>query len=80
MPGTRPSARSNAQWAVWIALGVTIAGIVFQGGYLANQISNNGQRITALEARMDRVNSIDTRLARMEGKIDTALAPRGGVQ
>lgn len=77
MPGSRPAQRSG-QYAVWIALGVTIAGIIFQGGYLANQVANNGQRIAALEARMDRVNAIDTRLARMEGKMDAALTHGGG--
>lgn len=68
MPTSRPA--HNSQWAVYVALGVTIAGIVFQGGYLANQVAENSRRIAALEARMDRINSIDVRTARIEGKLD----------
>lgn len=72
MPSTRIQPR-NHQWAVYAALALTIAGIVYQGGYLANQVAQNDRRITKLEASVDKVNAIDVRTARMEGKLDMIL-------
>lgn len=79
MAGVR-TARSP-HWTVYAGLIVTIlgflaaiGGMLWQGGYLANQIAQNDRRITKLEANMDKVGAIDIRLARMEGKIDAAAA------
>lgn len=64
----------NNQWAVYIALALTIAGIVYQGGILSGHVDNNDRRITRLEAidqsRTDQIGAINVRTARIETKLD----------
>lgn len=69
--------KQRASWPAWMALGISIVGIVFGAGALRTEVATATTRIEKLEQRADAqdrgAGQVNDRLARIETKLDLAL-------
>jgi len=72
--------KQRASWPAWMALGLSIVGIVFGAGSLRSDVATANTRIEKLEQRADSQERVaaeaNDRLARIETKLDLALEKR----
>lgn len=72
--------KQRASWPAWMALGLSIIGIVFGAGSLRSDVATANTRIEKLEQRADGqdrgATQVNDRLARIETKLDLALEKR----
>lgn len=69
--------KQRASWPAWVALGLSVVGIVFSAGGLRSDVATATTRIEKLEHRTDAhdrtLTQVSDRLARIETKLDMAL-------
>jgi len=72
--------KQRASWPAWMALSLSIVGIVFGAGSLRSDVATANTRIEKLEQRADSqdrgASLANDRLARIETKLDLALEKR----
>jgi hypothetical protein len=67
------SVPARPRWQDWVpvvGLAVTFLGMIYFAGELAGEVRDDTRRIAALEVKMDTINQIDARTARIEGKLE----------
>lgn len=57
-------------WVPVVGLAITFLGMIYFAGELAGEVRDDTRRIAALEVKMDTINQIDARTARIEGKLE----------
>jgi len=73
----QPSRYSWRDWVPVITAFVMLAGMLLTAGGILNQVKDHERRLSILEQKRDAVddklNVIDVRTARIEGKIETLM-------
>lgn len=72
--------KHRASWPAWVALALSVFGIVFAAGSLRSEVATANVRLEKLEVRADAsdktATSVNDRLARIETKLDLVLERR----
>lgn len=75
------SSKRTASWPAWIALGLSVAGLIFGAGVLRSDVASATHRLEKNDAKIAAIerqnSSVEKGVARIEAKVDILMEERG---